>query len=92
MKVKWARRAIFDIQNHISYIRLHSPASAARIALEIDQAGESLSMMPDRGRPGDIPGTRELVVVWPYIIVYQIEAEHLEILRVWHGAQDREPL
>ena len=46
--------------------------------------------MPERGRPGLVPGTRELVALWPYIIVYRITPAAIEILNVWHGAQSRD--
>jgi len=53
-------------------------------------AGDSLAIFPGRGRRGRHPGTRELVTISPYIIIY--EADHsgeVWILRIWHGAQDR---
>ncbi len=36
-------------------------------------------------------GTRELVALSPYLIVYEVDpgADSVRILRVWHGAQDR---
>ena len=45
--------------------------------------------MPERGRIGLRPGTRELTSAWPYIIVYRITGEAVQVLRIWHGAQDR---
>jgi hypothetical protein len=50
----------------------------------------SLGAMPNRGRIGRIAGTRELVSA-PFIIVYRIEAEIVEILRIYHSAQDCGP-
>jgi len=36
-----------------------------------------------------IAGTRELVFPGlPYIVVYRIQDQDLEILRIYHGAQD----
>jgi len=36
------------------------------------------------------PNTREIVAVWPDVIVYDIENEsEVHILRIWHGAQRR---
>jgi len=29
------------------------------------------------------------VALWPYVIVYRITPEGVQILRIWHGAQDR---
>jgi plasmid stabilization system protein ParE len=40
--------------------------------------------MPNRGR---IAGTREFVVT-PFIPVYRIKPDAVEILRIYHGAQD----
>jgi toxin ParE1/3/4 len=50
-----------------------------------------LTLFPYRGRIGLAAGTRELVAIRPYIIVYEIDpaAELARILRIWHGAQDR---
>jgi len=46
--------------------------------------------MPQRGRAGLKPGTRELVLMpLPYIIVYGIEGESIHIYRILHAAQDR---
>ncbi len=42
------------------------------------------------GRPGDRPGTRELVLTpLPYILVYRVHDDVLEIVSVSHGAQGR---
>jgi plasmid stabilization system protein ParE len=40
-----------------------------------------------RGRTGRIRGTRELVLA-PYIIAYRIEMDAVDILHIYHGAQD----
>jgi plasmid stabilization system protein ParE len=47
----------------------------------------SLDTLPDRGRIGRIAGTRELVFD-PFIIVYRVKAGGVEILRIYHAAQD----
>jgi len=44
-------------------------------------------MFPGTGRPGEIKDTRELVVS-PYVLVYRETDEIVEILYLWHGAQD----
>jgi plasmid stabilization system protein ParE len=38
-----------------------------------------------------VAGARELVVVGPYLLIYEVdpEADRVRILRVWHGARDR---
>jgi plasmid stabilization system protein ParE len=40
------------------------------------------------GRPGRISGTRELVITGtPFVAVYRVRADAVEILRFLHGAQ-----
>jgi len=40
------------------------------------------------GRPGRVPGTRELVLPnFPYIIPYRVREQRVEILRVFHTAR-----
>lgn len=40
------------------------------------------------GRPGREPNTRELVFApLPYVVIYRIEDQAVEIMRVLHGAQ-----
>lgn len=49
-----------------------------------------LRQWPQRGRIGREQGTRELVFSpLPYIAVYRIRDQSVEILRIYHTAQDR---
>jgi addiction module RelE/StbE family toxin len=88
-EVVWTDDALTDVRAIRRYISEWNAAAAERLALALFEAGDSLSEWPRRGRPGRIAGTRELVFVWPYVIVYEVEDDTVRILRVWHGAQDR---
>ena len=58
---------------------------AARIMAAVAVLGEN----PRVGRPGRWTGTRELVITGtPYIAPYRVRAGAIEILRVFHGAQE----
>ena len=89
MTVRWRPAASDDVLNIVTHIAGENPIAARRVAQEIYVAGTSLSVFPYRGRKGRTPGTRELVAVQPYIIVYEIDKDDVTILRVWHGAQNR---
>jgi len=53
-------------------------------------AARSLKQMPQRGRVGQTPGTRELVLApLPYIMVYGVEPDMVHVLRILHAAKDR---
>lgn len=75
------------------YVAAFNPAVARRLSTELVVAADSLTTFPERGRPGLEPGTRELVAVRPYLIVYRTEenSERVWIVRVLHGARYRGP-
>ncbi len=89
MKVRITDPAKADLSNIRLYIEGDSPAAARAIGRKPLAACLSLADFPHRNRLGRVAGTREITTVWPYVIVYRVLAEEVQILRVWHGAQDR---
>ncbi len=88
MKIVWSRRAIKHLVAVRDYIAQDSPDSAAEMATRILGAVEQLTLHPSLGRPGRVPGTRELVVSdTPYIIPYRIRRSRIELIAVFHGRQ-----
>jgi toxin ParE1/3/4 len=88
MNIVWSPEAIQDLISLRAYIA-ESPAGARRIVSRILHDVENL--LPDNphiGRPGRVPGTRELVIPrTPYIMPYRMQGESIQILRVYHGAR-----
>lgn len=84
-----ARRALADLARIQDQIGYDSPAAANRVAVQLLAACDRLEYLPERGRPGLLPDTRELVVLWPYVVVYRVRPGGVEVARIWHGAQDR---
>ena len=66
-----------------------NPVAARKIAQALLLAGDGLSLFPAHGRGGLEPGTRELVAVRPYVLVYEVKGAEVVILAAWHGAQER---
>lgn len=89
MIVAWTPEAVGDVAAIHRYVSRFNPSAAANMARSLCEAGGSLSAFPERGRAGLIEGTRELVVLETYVVVYRIRAETVEIVRVWHAAQRR---
>ena len=81
--------AAADLEAIFAYLEERSPGAAARLAGRLRQAIAALELFPARGKPGHHADTRELSIVWPYVIVYRITPTAVQILRVLHGAQDR---
>lgn len=86
MQVKWLKRALQNLQEESEYIASDSPRAAAKVAAKIESAVALLADNPAMGRPGRIPGTRELVVPsTPYIIPYRVQGNLIVVLRVFHA-------
>jgi len=89
MQVRWTTPAAQDLEEITNYILRDSPTAAETVARKLFDAANSLESMPNRGRPGRAPGTRELVISsLPFIIVYQVTAEAVHVLHIHHGARD----
>jgi len=80
--------AAADLARILSYIGHFNPHAAERMASRLKAAALSLAEFPERGRPRP-DGARELTVIPPYLILYDVPPERVTVLRVWHGAQDR---
>jgi addiction module RelE/StbE family toxin len=89
MTVVFSPEARNDLRHIWEYISQDSPHAASRLAVELVAACDRLEMFPGRGRLGRVRGTRELAVVWPYVIVYRAKGARVEIVRIWHGRQNR---
>src|SRR5258708_8311876 len=70
----WSPEAINDLIALRAYIEQDDPAAAQRVALHIVRNVETLlPNNPEIGRPGRVPGTRELVIPkTPFIVPYRL--------------------
>ena len=92
MKLKWLRKALENIDAQATYISQENPKYASQFVSKIFDAVKHLETFPRMGRAGKIEGTYELVVTGlPYVIVYRIRNEDIEILRVLHTSRKWPP-
>jgi toxin ParE1/3/4 len=89
MRIRWTDPAVHDFTQICDYIAEHAGAATAhRVAVSIYQSISQLTKFPESGRTGRQPETRELVFAGlPYIAVYRLRSDAVEILRILHGAQ-----
>ena len=93
MRVRWTTDAADDLERICDYIAQDRPDAARRIGRSILQQVSTLDMLPNRGRPGRIDGTRELVLLsLPFIAVYEVHPDDVQVLRILHGAQRWPPI
>jgi addiction module RelE/StbE family toxin len=90
MRIRWTPAAAADLKSIADYLEQHLPAFAHSTVDTIYQTIVSLKSMPNRGRHGREAGTRELVIPGlPYIVVYWIKDDSVEVLHIHHGARQR---
>lgn len=88
MKIRWLLKAVNDLEDLHEYIAIDNPTAASRQVELILETAARLSENTSMGRRGRVKGTRELVIPkTPYITVYRVKHDVLEILRVLHGAR-----
>ncbi len=88
MHVKWLRRALLNLDEEASYIANDDPAAASAVVARMFEAVSTLVEQPNIGRPGRVPGTRELVVPnTRYVVPYRVRRETVEVLRVFHTSR-----
>jgi toxin ParE1/3/4 len=89
VKLVWSPQAIEDLRALEAYIEGDNPIAARKIILRIIESVETMILEnPGIGRPGRVPGTRELVVArTPYIVPYRLHHGTIEVIGVFHGAR-----
>ena len=89
MRVTYASAARRDLDAIIDYISLEDRAAAERVFYAVSDSVDRLADYPNMGHVGRVPDTRELSVKGlPYIVVYEVSAEAVTVLAVFHGARD----
>jgi plasmid stabilization system protein ParE len=88
MNVIWAAASVKHLQEVVDYIQSESTEGAITTRHRILEMVRRVGEMPHSGRIGRVEGTREVVIPRsPYIVVYQLTAEAVEILGIWHSAR-----
>ncbi|MHB1701540.1 MAG: type II toxin-antitoxin system RelE/ParE family toxin [Acidobacteriaceae bacterium] len=89
MKARWTEPALQHLHEAYDYVRLDKPDAAARLMDRIEAAVGQLRMFPQMGAPSARPKARQFAVSGtPFIVLYRVADNVLEILAVFHGAQN----
>ncbi|HSU69608.1 MAG TPA: type II toxin-antitoxin system RelE/ParE family toxin [Tepidisphaeraceae bacterium] len=94
-RVFYSPRAASELQKIFDYITEHSPANAPGFLRQIIDSIDSLEQFPHRHPVDDLikskRGQVRVLVVSPYLILYQIEETQraVQLISVRHGARRR---
>jgi addiction module RelE/StbE family toxin len=90
MRIRWTPDAAGDLEQIADYLKEHHSSYAESTVRELYATVQSLKTFPRLGRPGREEGTRELIFGrLPYVAVYRVKDEAIEVLRIWHSARNR---
>jgi toxin ParE1/3/4 len=90
MRVRWTPAAAADLQHISDYLKQHHPLYRQPTIRKLYDLVQGLKDWPQRGRIGRVEGTRELLFSpLPYIAVYRVTEQSVEVLRIHHTAQER---
>jgi toxin ParE1/3/4 len=91
-QVRWTPEAIDDLELLRDFIAARNPTAASGVLARIFESIARLRDFPALGRPGRVPGTREVVASGtPYFIIYRVEDQIVRIDRILHGAREWPP-
>jgi toxin ParE1/3/4 len=89
MEIRWSPQAFDDLERIFKRIRKDNPEAARQVTGAIYRECTELQSFPNHGRPSRVRGRREFVISrLPYIVVYQVKTEAVEISRIYPAAQD----
>jgi toxin ParE1/3/4 len=90
MRICWTLTAAADLQQINDYLKDHHPRYRQPTMRKMYATIQSLKDWPHRGPMGREEDTRELSFPpLPYVAVYRVKDESIEVLRIYHGAQER---
>jgi plasmid stabilization system protein ParE len=79
--IRWTTEASDQLEASVEHVQQDNPTAARKAAQAVIERIEQRAEFPEIGR------IRELVSP-PFVIVYRSTEEIVEILHIWHGAQD----
>lgn len=89
MKVLWTTTAIRHLDGIYDYISQDSPIYAKQQVDRLTRRSEQIAAFPQSGRivPEFKREDIREVIEGPYRLIYRIKADQIDILSVFHGAQ-----
>ncbi len=89
MTLRWSASALGDFDSLMAESRALGPDVADKAARDVRNAVNLIADMPQAGRVGRTPPTREWVLRrLPFIIVYVVDGSEIRVLALRHAARD----
>ena len=86
MEVIWSERAEQCLASIVEFIARDNVQAALEMDMQLQNVADGLAIFPYTGKPGRVPGTRELVAHEYYILVYRLTDNAVHIVTVLHSS------
>ena len=88
LPVIWSKRAQDDLLRVMRYIAKRNQAAATRLGRKLEDSAQNLQHHPYLFKTSErMPGCREIVAHPNYLVIYQVRAAQIRVLRVLHARQ-----
>ena len=88
MQIRYTRLAVFDLIQAYDYIEADSLQNARVVIGRVEKSVETLASYPFLGKQGRVADTREFFVTGtPFIIIYRVKENVLQILSILHTSR-----
>jgi len=90
LKIAVAPEAERDLEDILEYIAADNPSAAGSLAESFDKSIARLAELPYMGPSMHVPlrkGFRK-VTVFPYLVIYRVTSDTVQIVRVVHSSRD----
>jgi toxin ParE1/3/4 len=87
MTVRWLAEALINLADILDAVSEESRQGASMLATEIESKTARLETHPKLYKAGRVRGTRECVVTENYLLIYRLQGDDVQILRVLHARQ-----
>ena len=89
--VQWSSAARRDLFRLYDFLNDVNPHAAARVLQRLTAAVRSLPAFPEQGQPLEdyMPQNVRSLIVGDYELRYEVDAERIYVVRIWHHREDR---
>lgn len=88
--IRWRKEALADLEKYSEWLATIERAKPRQTIGRIRAAANSMRRLGDIGRPTKVKNVRALSVRnAPYVVLYMVDEHAIEIVAVYHTAQDR---
>jgi len=85
LPIIWADEARELFLEYLFFISEKDEGAAERLFEQVERSLEPVAFFPNSGRPGRVPGTREIVSHPNYLTIYEVHNDFIKVVDFTHA-------